>query len=282
MRRSNNMDRIRNAFVHAAACCSLAWPCGTAYAEPIYSLTHITRKEGLPQSSVRALAVDSRGFVWLGTEKGIARYDGYRFKEPTSPLNAGVVMKLFVDSRDRVWARWYGKPTTLYDPSLDRWTTIETVHSSSPEFIGDILEANGRIWFTTDDRLYRFDEDTQKLSGVAEIAPEASTRYQQLYAQRLVAFGDAVWAGGRGEVVRVPMNARENPTKIPVHGADIVRLWVHEGTLWLCNAEGAFSLRQAEMQWQLFERAPHPGMTSCLFDAEGATETARIALPSRV
>ena len=35
--------------------------------------------QGLPQSSVKALANDDQGFLWVGTQDGLARFDGHRF-----------------------------------------------------------------------------------------------------------------------------------------------------------------------------------------------------------
>src|SRR4051812_40220537 len=39
----------------------------------------LTPDHGLSSSLVQAIVQDSRGFVWLGTKKGINRYDGYAF-----------------------------------------------------------------------------------------------------------------------------------------------------------------------------------------------------------
>ncbi|MFQ3547863.1 MAG: two-component regulator propeller domain-containing protein, partial [Termitinemataceae bacterium] len=44
-----------------------------------YRFEHIDRTEGLPHSGVSALVQDSRGFLWIGTKNGFARYDGYSF-----------------------------------------------------------------------------------------------------------------------------------------------------------------------------------------------------------
>lgn len=261
-----NKNGLWRACARAAFACVLAFAGAPAVADPVYSLTHITRKEGLPQSSVRAVAMDPRGFVWIGTEKGIARYDGYRFKEIASPLNAGVVVKLFVDSRGRVWTRWYGRPTTLYDPATDRWIVLETIHADSPEYIGEILETpDGRIGFTTNGHLRLFDEQAQRLVAAADVAPEPVVRYEMQYAQRLAYFRDAIWAAGHGEVVRVEGTS---VTRYPVGGADIVRLWVRNDALWMCNADGVFTLRGE--RWEPFARAPQARMTSCLFDGAGA------------
>ena len=34
---------------------------------------------GLPQASVRAIAQTADGYIWLGTEEGLVRFDGVRF-----------------------------------------------------------------------------------------------------------------------------------------------------------------------------------------------------------
>src|SRR6516225_10376869 len=39
---------------------------------------HLTTADGLPQGTVIATLQDSQGFVWLGTEDGLVRYDGHR------------------------------------------------------------------------------------------------------------------------------------------------------------------------------------------------------------
>lgn len=44
-----------------------------------YWLQHFTDENGLPQNSVKAIAQDCNGFVWLATEAGLVRFDGHRF-----------------------------------------------------------------------------------------------------------------------------------------------------------------------------------------------------------
>src|SRR5882672_6899092 len=44
---------------------------------PPLILEHLTTAEGLPQATVMTTLQDSQGFVWLGTEDGLVRYDGH-------------------------------------------------------------------------------------------------------------------------------------------------------------------------------------------------------------
>ncbi|SDH24791.1 Signal transduction histidine kinase [Dyadobacter soli] len=45
-----------------------------------FSVRHFTDENGLPQNSIKAIAQDSLGFLWLGTENGVVRFDGTNFK----------------------------------------------------------------------------------------------------------------------------------------------------------------------------------------------------------
>ena len=65
------------------ACCCWIGTTGVASAQeqhpPGYWLQHFTDENGLPQNSVKAIAQDRNGFVWLTTEAGLVRFDGHRF-----------------------------------------------------------------------------------------------------------------------------------------------------------------------------------------------------------
>jgi len=48
--------------------------------DPVYSLRHFGTEDGLPDRLVRGITEDHQGFIWLATPKGVARFDGQRFK----------------------------------------------------------------------------------------------------------------------------------------------------------------------------------------------------------
>ncbi len=76
-----------------------------------YVLDTWSIEEGLPQISVTALVQGPDGYIWAGTQAGVARFDGVRFKhfDPrSSPNMPGMfIQDLFVDSQDRVWTGTY-------------------------------------------------------------------------------------------------------------------------------------------------------------------------------
>jgi len=69
----------------------------------------ITIQEGLSQSSIFCVIQDSKGFMWLGTESGVNRYDGYDFivyssdvKNPKS-LSNNWVYSICEDHTGNIW-----------------------------------------------------------------------------------------------------------------------------------------------------------------------------------
>jgi ligand-binding sensor domain-containing protein len=57
--------------------------------EPPAAFRQLSLEQGLSQAVVRALAQDDRGFLWIATEDGLNRYDGYGFtvfrNDPADP-----------------------------------------------------------------------------------------------------------------------------------------------------------------------------------------------------
>src|SRR5437868_155270 len=71
--------------------------------------TRISVEQGLSQNSVQAILQDHSGFLWVGTEEGLDRYDGHSFvvfkhdpKEPQSLLD-DVISVLHEDRQQRLW-----------------------------------------------------------------------------------------------------------------------------------------------------------------------------------
>src|SRR5690242_7153706 len=48
---------------------------------PDYSIVNYNSENGLPQNSVKYMAFDRNGFLWLATEMGMVRFDGRNFRE---------------------------------------------------------------------------------------------------------------------------------------------------------------------------------------------------------
>ena len=70
-----------------------------------YNYVHYDVKDGLAGSTVYSMVQDKDGFMWYGTETGLSRFDGTHFKNfyTSDGLPDNEIIKLFVDSKNRVW-----------------------------------------------------------------------------------------------------------------------------------------------------------------------------------
>ena len=66
---------------------------------------HITTKDGLPTNKVYGVHFDKRGFAWVYTQNGVARYDGYNFKHfgPERGMATNDVWDMVEDTIGRIW-----------------------------------------------------------------------------------------------------------------------------------------------------------------------------------
>ena len=72
-----------------------------------YEFTHLTKdNNGLSYDGISAIMQDSRGFIWIGTYKGLNRYDGNTFKVygmSEMGLDSDFVYSIVEDSEGNLW-----------------------------------------------------------------------------------------------------------------------------------------------------------------------------------
>ena len=70
---------------------------------------HLTTQEGLSQNTVNCIFKDSEGFIWIGTNDGLNRYDGYNFKvyrhnyKDTTTLSDNKIYAIIEDDKSNLW-----------------------------------------------------------------------------------------------------------------------------------------------------------------------------------
>lgn len=96
--------------------------------QPALSFNNYSSEDGLSQLSCYALAQDSNGFIWVGTQDGLNRYDGRQFKvyvkqnEAAKNLPSNAISALYFDSLNNLLWTGTSRGLCLYDPSKDSIT----------------------------------------------------------------------------------------------------------------------------------------------------------------
>jgi ligand-binding sensor domain-containing protein len=86
-----------------------------------------TVDDGLPSSHVYRAFQDSKGFMWFCTDKGIARFDGYKFEKFTTKngLPNNDVWQCAEDSEQRIWFLSYANAFFYFDLKDNKFQVIE-------------------------------------------------------------------------------------------------------------------------------------------------------------
>src|SRR5699024_2927677 len=116
-----------------------------------------TEKEGLPAGRVRALAQSDDGYLWLGLETGLVRFDGLRFARwDTSRLPDGSVWSLLSARDHSLWIGFSGTTpiVRLHNGRVTQFGAAEGLPNTlAASFYED---RGGVLWAGTLSGLFRF------------------------------------------------------------------------------------------------------------------------------
>jgi signal transduction histidine kinase/ligand-binding sensor domain-containing protein len=132
----------------------------------------ISSKNGLPSNSVQACLLDSYGFVWFGTQCGLARYDGINMKtfdvnnSDSASIGDGFIWSIIEDEEHYLWIGTNNGGLNRYDPKTEKFTRYKnnpSVHNSiSNNTVYCVLEDDDKnLWLSTNLGINKFDRKTQ-------------------------------------------------------------------------------------------------------------------------
>lgn len=137
-----------------------SWLAAAELTDAPFTVESWSNEEGLPQSSVIALVQTRDGYLWLGTTKGLVRFDGTAFtifNEFNTPgLNSDQIVFLFEDSHTNLWV---GTDTAgvamIHDGKVQTVAFGGMGHESRLISAGE--DTNGVVWlYTADAQLARY------------------------------------------------------------------------------------------------------------------------------
>ena len=129
---------------------------------PPLVLDHLTTDDGLPQATVMTTLQDSQGFVWLGTEDGLVRFDGTalhryaRSRTETGSLPGNYVWHVVEDADTNLWIAINDAGVAKWDRRTDTFTSYRHDPNDSSSLASDrvrtvLIDARGLVWIGTFD-----------------------------------------------------------------------------------------------------------------------------------
>ena len=185
--------------------------------------------EGLSQNRVTQIVQDDQGFIWLATQHGVDRYDGYQFRMfRNDPHQANSLCGVFMLSlfKDRSGTLWMGCEHGLdrFDPSTETFVHYP-ISSDTVPHLSDVVrhiyeDAGGILWLSTGHGLCRLDPRSRK-----------TTWYRHSAGDRLSLSSDDIKSSGEDQ----------------------------HGVFWVATGEGldAFDLNTSHVTLHVPLREPH-------------------------
>lgn len=137
---------------------SLVIICSSGHAQfdpPQPTFYNYSIAEGLPSSETYFVHQDKKGYIWICTDRGVARYNGYKMRVFTEKdgLPDNVVFKIYEDYKGRLWFLTYNGLLSYWDGS--RIVPYKHNNVVKKYLGGDIttyktlsVERNGTIWYS--------------------------------------------------------------------------------------------------------------------------------------
>lgn len=114
--------------------------------------------EGLPQNTVQAIHQTRDGYLWIGTQKGLARFDGVRFVACEEPELKNSFIYALLESRDgSLWVGTFDSGLIrIRDGKATRFSEADGLASSS---VRSLFESrDGSLWIGTTNGLSHFND----------------------------------------------------------------------------------------------------------------------------
>lgn len=241
-------------------------------------------ERGLPHPIATAVTESSDGFIWVGTQGGLARWDGYRFRSylpiarDINSLPDVWVQALHVDRAQRLWIATYEGGLARYVPEQDHFVRIPIgpgglSHASVSAIIDD---GDGGIFIATYGGLNQLMPDTGGMRQWQHHPSEAdSLPDNRVYALAREKSGD-LWIGTAAGLARQAVGKSGfEKIALPLAGGQVAQVrtlsLTSDGSLWLgTRRHGVFVRPPASAaqpqpaivslaQWLQREKSPLPG-----------------------
>jgi ligand-binding sensor domain-containing protein len=118
---------------------------------------HITVDNGLANNTVNSIICDTQGFIWISTENGLSRYDGYSFKtfRSNEGISSNITYVVHEDKKERLWVGsvkgldLFNRKSGTFDKHYFEGTPVRSIYSDKQD----------RLWIGGDSGVHLFDEE---------------------------------------------------------------------------------------------------------------------------
>jgi diguanylate cyclase (GGDEF)-like protein len=217
------------------------------------------RSVNVPQNSVPSIAQDRAGFIWIATNQGVMRYDGYRLRrieqagDTTAKRSLGWVRAMAASADGRLWIGTEFQGLVAYNPEQDRVEGHGSAQGGAgpqPPIRALAAARDGSIWVgTLGQGLYRYDPAARRFEA-HELRWRGEAEKRVLALQ--VGANGVVWAGHWRGLARFVNGAWEDLALPELDAGTPVQALAEDrsGRLWLGTQDGHLGVvERGQVHW---------------------------------
>ncbi len=224
---------------------------------------HISSADGLSQNTANCILQDSYGFIWIGTEQGLNKYDGYRFTtykhDPDNPnsLSNNRIWTIYEDQSGVLWIGTFGGGLNRFDRATEQFTRYDADdfqnETDEPVEYRNVIWAidenpTGVLWIATyGGGLVKFVLETEEFTSYAPDPDNPNYWGHEWITALLIDSSGILWLGTDSEGLDrfepntgVITSFRHNPDDAASLGHDRVTAIIEDqsGSLWIGTQGG--------------------------------------------
>ena len=139
------------------------------FTTPVFE--YLSSEDGLPENSVTCILQDHLGYLWLGTQNGLVKYDGYTMKiflpekNDINSISNGSIVSILEDKKNVLWIgtanglNKFNRITETFTWYKHNYNDTNSINNSYAKCIYE--DRAGRFWVGTTDGLNLFERDKQ-------------------------------------------------------------------------------------------------------------------------
>ena len=196
---------------------------------------------------INDICQDKYGYIWIATENGLNKYDGYRFTtyfsqlDKSSSLSSNIVTKLFCDSKGQLWI---GTRLGLsqYDYVSDRFVHYPFSNHETPRVTSILERESGEFLVGTAGKgVYALSGDSLHKIPDGYTTGTGNWYYNQMFEDSKGRF----WKCGYGE--EITMKDGSGVHQFFVRNGIVVRIAEMDGDIYIISYHGITCYRQGQM-----------------------------------
>ncbi|MGB7136066.1 MAG: two-component regulator propeller domain-containing protein [Acidobacteriaceae bacterium] len=241
-----------------------------------YMQTTWNSEAGLPENSVQAIAQTTNGFLWMGTQEGLTRFDGAHFvtytRHSAGGLASDFIQALAADPDGSLWigtnsglSHYVPNDGSTADGTFTRWTTRDGLAGNNITAL--CMDREGGLWIGSGQGLNRLDR-----GRVARWKVGGGSGDPAIHAMA-VDSGGTLWVGASTGLWRfeqgrfVPLKSGDG-----LMGDTVLSLAAApDGSIWVgTQAHGLAQIRHGRVATVLSRNLPWNEISALLADHDGA------------